>query len=296
MTRLLPAVLVLAACADAGMAPDGQADSRLNLDKELIQADELAAAVAARTLLDMAAEPALFQLGMEQAPATAVSPMQACMGEPQVVWQETGCAGLHGWGVSLDIAECPVASDQGVVGSVFWSTPEILASVPPDAPPEDAASQVFAILAGLGPNRVVRYQTALQGEHGGSLTACGTSSGDLEHRYASEVAEGVVGDHQMSLVWTAEVSRVGAESPTPRDVAQGTLLVQVPAGALVDPDRLSVAGFARHVSLARPDGGELVQRGWEGDVYATIDPETVSDATIEVEAATGSDPVVLPRF
>lgn len=299
MRLAIPTLLLATACAEGAVAPEIAGDRQLHLDKQLVQPDELAAAVAARTAVDMATEPHLFTWGASQPATGARSPLAACAlehGTSEVAWVTTECSGLHGWAVVRTFDDCLLPDGQELSGSLVWSTPDILVQLGPDVPAEEASDRVGELLRVFGAQSPYSYTVSVDGLDGGHVEACGTTRITDGHRRVQETAEFDIDGLEGRVVWTADVGRVQAGTEGARDVAQGMMLTQFPIDPLVQPDRLSVAGWARHVAHPLPDGGQFVQLGQHGRVYGLVDPETATSGHMEVQAPEGVSSIALPSL
>lgn len=294
-TLPLISLLALAACgADTFEAPELGVDEELTLDKELAQADEIAAIVSTRAVLDAMVDRRL--LAAQPNPEDAHGLGSRCAdSEPSIAWRETDCAGLEGWGLETRWSGCEI-DDVGVVeGSLFVSFADVLASLPLELDPADAEAQLRAMTEGRGPELVSRYHVELQGVDGGNLSACGTASGPSEDSFSREVIDVDIDGHEARIIWDAATSRSGVALDA-IDISHASVQAQFPRGALVDPYRFEVTNFERHVSSPVASGGVMIQHGWQGDVVGFIDAETAETGNIHIEHPNGMEIAEIPRF
>lgn len=295
MRQLFPALLVLSACAVEGeLAPDVSSGHTASLtqDKVLASPDEVAAVIRTRAVLDNGID-ALTMLNFFGEDLPNADLAKACHSEVHVVWRETGCNGLHGWGFEYEVSHCPEAGIDG--GTVFWSYPDVLAGLGAEVPEEDVVVQLESLAGPPRPDRVASFAAQLTGEAGGQLSVCGHVMGDQDQQQRTEIVEVDIGAHQARIVFDTDRTRVG-DAPQVMEHVDGSATAQFPRGALVDPYRFDMGGFSKFTGARLPVEGEVHQRGWTGDLEARVTDAAATDETLYVDGARGPQFVAIPNF
>lgn len=294
MRPLLSVFVVLSACAvEDTVAPDVSLEGTASLahDKYLASPDEVAAIVRTRATLDAGID-LHTMLGMFGPEDDATSLALACRSELSVVWRETGCAGLHGWGLEYTIEPCEATGIMS--GTVFWSYAEVLAGLPPELDPAEVIVQMEAMAGPPRPDRVMTFAAEFQGIAGGQLNVCATAAGDLDQQLVNEVVDVDLDVHESRMIFDTQMSRHGAGADV-TEVKDGTVQAQFPRGALVDPYRLDVFGFTRPADQALAIEGELRQHGWNGDLEARL-TDAAEEGLLYVDGARGPQMAEIPEF
>ncbi|MFK7926958.1 MAG: hypothetical protein AB8H79_02125 [Myxococcota bacterium] len=295
MRNLIPFLLVLSACdVEENFAPvvDFEDAGNLTVDKVLATPDEVAAVIRTRAVLDGAVDlNAIVNTFSAQPPGADLATQ--CRTQPQLVWRETGCAGLNGWGYEVDVQPCDQASV--IAGKVFWSYPDALAAFPPTMEVDEVALQMPIVVGLPQPDRVTAFAINLEGIEGGMLDVCGTAVGDSQQLRVSEVVDVDIASHNARMIFETQQTRVG-DHVDARVHSDGSVSAQFPRGALVDPYRLEMTGFTRDIRSAVGVDGYVDQQAWSGALQARVTDATAVDGSLFVDGQRGPQIVQLPTF